>query len=344
MNIKNNVKGKNILLLCENFYDYDKVIKEELYKLGANFVFLKNINYFNSLREFPKCNIYKCLKGELGRKLWTKKLINEIRNYKFDIFLCIETVCFVKKFMHQLKLMNPNIKMILFLWDTYETQQGAYKDYRFLFDKVFTFDKDDAIRYNMEYYPDFYIPQKPLPKYEYDLCFVGTANESTTIHRFELVDYVCKFCELNNLKSFLYLRAMPVQSKYKLFKLIKRGIRYFGVFHQLCKKFKDRDWLHFTPLSLRECNKIQSSSRVLLDLNHKNRQGMTINCITAIAHGQKLITTNKCIKDEPFYNPNMIYVMDDEKPYLDITFWDRPNQKTDLSQLRLDNWLLHITE
>ena len=41
MNIKNNVKGKNILLLCENFYDYDKVIKEELYKLGANFVFLK---------------------------------------------------------------------------------------------------------------------------------------------------------------------------------------------------------------------------------------------------------------------------------------------------------------
>lgn len=344
MNIKNNVKGKNILLLCENFYDYDKVIKEELYKLGANFVFLKNINYFNSLREFPKCNIYKCLKGELGRKLWTKKLINEIRSYKFDLFICIENLCFTKSFMNEFKLLNRNVKTILFLWDKYETQQGAYKDYRFLFDKVFTFDKDDAIAYNMQYYPDFYIPQKSLPKYEYDLAFVGTVNDRSTIHRFELVDYVCKFCELNNLKSFLYLRAMPVQSKYKLFKLIKRGIRYFGVFHQLCKKFKDRDWLHFTPLSLRECNKIQSSSRVLLDLNHKNRQGMTINCITAIAHGQKLITTNKRIKDEPFYNPNMIYVMDDEKPYLDITFWDRPNQKTDLSQLRLDNWLLHITE
>lgn len=94
---------------------------------------------------------------------------------------------------------------------------------------------------------------------------------------------------------------------------------------------------------MNKCNRIQASARVLLDLNHKGRQGMTINCITALAHGQKLITTNKRIMDEPFYNPDMIYIMDENNPHLEVSFWNRPNKPIDLSYLRIDNWLLHIT-
>lgn len=44
----NNIKGKNILLLCENFYNYDLAIRDELYKLGAKNVFLKNAKFFLS--------------------------------------------------------------------------------------------------------------------------------------------------------------------------------------------------------------------------------------------------------------------------------------------------------
>ena len=79
---------------------------------------------------------------------------------------------------------NPRIKTILYLWDTYETQQDGFKDYRFLFDKVYSFDRDDALQYGLDYVPDFYVPLKKQDEYLYDLSFVGTANGSSTIHRF----------------------------------------------------------------------------------------------------------------------------------------------------------------
>jgi len=69
---------------------------------------------------------------------------------------------------------------------------------------------------------------------------------------------------------------------------------------------------------------------------------MTINCITALATGKKLITTNKRIAEEPFYHPNNIYIIDAEKPVLDIEFFHSEIENIDLSHLRLDNWLLHI--
>ena len=42
------ITGKNILLLCYNFFDYDKVLQQELYNLGAKNVYLKNAAYFAS--------------------------------------------------------------------------------------------------------------------------------------------------------------------------------------------------------------------------------------------------------------------------------------------------------
>ena len=211
-----------------------------------------------------------------------------------------------------------------------------------MFDKVYSFDRDDAEKYDMEYYPDFYIPQHPDNEALYDISFVGTANGSSTLHRFKLIDYVNKFCEANGLRSMLYLRVnIPVKTKNPL-KIIKRRFDKLKVYRNLIAKYSRENWLHGESLPLDQCNKLQSQAHVLLDLNHRNRQGMTINCITALAQGQKLITTNKRIKEEAFYNPNMIYVMDEDNPHLDISFWSRPNEKIDMSHLRLDNWLLHI--
>lgn len=341
----NNIKGKKILLLCENFYGYDKAIRDELYKLGAKYVFLKNVKYFmGSYREPRNFKIQYLLKNPFERRCWTKAFEKEISDLYFDLFICIENACFVKSFMTFLHSKNPTIKTILFLWDTYKTQQGGFKDYRFLFDKVYSFDRDDALQYGLEYFPDFYIPQENHNKYLYDLSFVGTANDSSTIHRFELIDYVSKFCEINRLNAFLYLKTFKRTSTSNPLKILKRKLCGKLSLQQLCEKYANEKWLHFEPINLDECNKIQSQARVLLDLNHKDRQGMTINCITALAQGQKLITTNKRIKEESFYDPNMIYIMDDEKPYLDLVFWNLPCKPIDLSHLRIDNWLLYITK
>ena len=122
-----------------------------------------------------------------------------------------------------------------------------------------------------------------------------------------------------------------------IFRLFKKPNGWTKVY-----RYQNEPWLHFDSLSLEDCNKIQSQSKVLLDINHKNRQGMTINAITALAQGQKLITTNVRIKNEAFYNPNMIYIMDEKNPHIDLDFFEKPSEPIDFSELRLDNWLKHI--
>lgn len=342
--MENNIKGKNVLLLCENFYDYDKALERELYLLGAKKVFLKRAEFFCcSLKEVDWHHPKGILKYPFEQKMWTRNFEKEISDLHFDLFICIENACFSKDFMAFLHARNPGIKTVLFLWDTYKTQQGGFKDYRFLFDKVFSFDRDDARMYGMEYFPDFYIPQKRSNLYEYDLSFVGTANGTATIHRFKLMDYVSRFCEDNNLSSFLYLKTFDQASHNPLRQAMRRFLGE-SEFEKLIDEYKNREWLHFDKLPLEKCNQVQAKARVLLDLNHRNRQGMTINCITALAHGQKLITTNKRIAEEPFYSPNMIYIMDEDNPQLDVTFWNRSNKMVNLEYLRIDNWLKHITD
>lgn len=342
--MNNNIKDKRILLLCENFYDYDIKIKEELLKLGAKDVYLKNAEYFfTSLRNLKDFSLKLFLKNPFKRQQWSRDFEKEIKNMHFDLFLCIENTCFTKKFMQFLRRNNPGIKTVLFLWDTYKTQQGEYKHYRHLFDKTFSFDRDDAKKYGMEYFPDFYIPQKLSDNFKYDISFVGTANATSTIHRFEIINYIYTFCKDNNLSYFLYLRTFePIKKSLNPFRYIINNYIKTPKFWKLIDRFRNEEWLHFESIPLDYCNAAQSRSRVLLDLSHHNRQGMTINCITALAHGQKLITTNQRIKEEPFYDPNMIYILDENNPKLDISFWNRPNKKVDLSYLRLDNWLLHI--
>ena len=85
-----------------------------------------------------------------------------------------------------------------------------------------------------------------------------------------------------------------------------------------------------------------ANTRIVLDLSHRNRQGMTINAIAAIANGKKLITTNKRIKEEPFYDPSAIYIIDEENPFFDMSFVKQPYTPQDFSFLRMDNWLKHV--
>ena len=61
--------------------------------------------------------------------------------------------------------------------------------------------------------------------------------------------------------------------------------------------------------------------------------------IEAIALGCKLVTCNKSIRDEPFYDPACIQVIDPAHPELDLEWMQAPNATPVMNFLRLDNWL-----
>ena len=343
--MENHIQGKRILLICQDFYGYDVAMKDTLYSLGAKQVVLYNAAFFRgSFRESrsPKTLLFY-LQDPHSRTKWTEKLIQAIDPYEFDILLCIALTPFKKYFIDYLREKNPQIKTFLFLWDTVSAVQAGFQDYFEKFDYIYSFDRDDCQEYGFEYYPDFYMEPECTPvDCQYDLCFIGTMYpQSETANRAHLLSQVNQFCDGHHLKTFLYLRyhnAGNLRSsvEQKIFNLV------YWRYLKIVGKYKSQGFLQEKKLPLPKVNEIQSASRVLLDINHPNRQGMTINCITALATGKKLITTNKRIVEESFYHPNNIYIIDEEKPVLDIDFFYSEVEKIDMSHLRLDNWLLHI--
>lgn len=341
-----NITGKNILLICYPFFGYDEAIRDELYKIGAKTVFLKKAEYFASSPrdEHFYTPWYKIplnyLRAPKARTKWTENLKQEIEGICFDILLVIENTCFKKSFISYIKQKNPNIKTIWFLWDTFRTQQKWHRDYIPLFDKVYSFDRDDAKKYNLEYYPDFYIEPEGVKQHRYDICFVGSANETVTCHRIELLSKIKKQCDLFGLKSFFYLRYYNNSVSNPIRKVLRniKGNKY----QNMVQLYQNEHFMHKDALPLDQYNVVMRDSDIILDLNYKDRQGMTINAVLALASGKKLITTNYRIKEETFYHPHNILVVDENEPIIPRSFLDAKYIPIDMSCLRLDNWLKHI--
>ena len=342
---RDNITAKSILLMIEQFYGYGEIMRDELLRLGAKSVYLKKADFikgsFRDGLEWRK--VKESIRSPYHRSRWTRGLIKEIEGMRFDTFFIVENMPFKKYFLSYIREINPNIRIVLFLWDTFRTQQPHYFDYLPLFDTVYSFDRDDADKYGLRYYPDFYIDKEVVSwdQCKYDLSFVGAMNSSSTLFRGELLRKVQHFAESNNLFYFFYLRYnLPKERRSKLMNL-RRYILFYKYLKEI-RLLSNYGFLHSDPIRISKYNEIMADSRVILDLNHRNRQGLTINAITALALGKKLITTNKRIKEEPFYDPSMIHIIDDNEPRIDVNFFKTSYQPINMSHLRMDNWLKHI--
>ena len=343
--MRNNIVDKSILLIAEPFYGYDKAIKNELIRLGAKSVYLKkDVHYKGNIRaRFNISNLKEWLKNPFVRKQWTDNFMKEIEGIFFDTLFVVEVLPFSKNFFEYIRKANPNIRIILFLWDSLRYRQSRFIDYLPKFDKVYSFDRDDALKYKLSYYPDFYIEVSvpPLSDCKYDIAFIGTMNETLTSFRGEILKKIDNFCKKNALVSFFYLKYDDIELSKNILKRLITTIIHSKYLKKL-RNLTNCNFMHKDKLPLSEFNGIISNTRVVLDINHHERQGMTINAITAIALGKKLITTNKRIKEEDFYNPAMIYVIDECNPILDLEFFSAHYVPIDIKKLRIDNWLTHI--
>ena len=343
--MQDNITGKTILLICYDFHNYNVEIFKALSSLGAKEVILKTLKPIKgSLRD--RLSIRKIvffLLNPKERYQRTKELEKELDGITIDVMLCIQFMWFGKSFLKYLKSKNPNTKLFLFLWDTFKIQNPRYFDYLPLFDYIYSFDRDDAKKYGFKYYPDFYLEGiKPSGEPKYDVAFVGTMNYVNYEYRSELIYYIDTFCKAQGLSSFLYLKYADYDkdSKSKVKRLFNKITSWRYI--KWTERFKDCDFMYSENISLDEYERIMNESKVIVDINYKDRQGMTINAITALAKGKKLITTNKRIKDEPFYDPNVIYILDDDNPQLDIKFFKSSYKPVNLEGLRVDNWLRHV--
>lgn len=343
-----NLKGKNILLLCPNFYIYRNIIVEQLEQKGAHIIFYEN----KMLPEDWRCSttpVISCVKYLLNpnsKKNYINNILDSIKNIDIDILFCINGFCVTKDLINILKQRNCKLVTTLFLWDS--LTYWKYSNILEWFDYKFSFDHHDCKAYKnkgLKYYPDFFINSEPLKEMKYDVVHIGSIS-IFSIDRIKILSEIYKECNEKGLNSYIKIvTKLPKRLKEHNIKTIILFIfnrRYRKLFYYLHKYRKDPIFLD-KPLDLKTVNEIESSSKIIIDIPPTKQNGATIRSLEAINRGQKLLTTNKSILLDKFYSPNNIGIIDkNKKNKIDCNFIDKETDKFDINYLYISNWLDYI--
>ena len=332
MRIEEKISGKNIIFFSVKTFNLEKEIFKKLREFGAN------VDYFDerpSNSNFTK-GIIRLKRSVYQHKIdsYYNKILKESRNKHYDFLFVNRGEVVPAFFLEQFKADHSDCVFIFFTWDSF-TNHGHPKSILKYFDKKFTFDSDDAKKYDVTFRPLFFLDAYRQIKNQnntsknYDLLFLGTAHSD----RYKISNEVVAWCDKNKLTSFCYY--------YMHGKLVYFYKKLFD------KTFQEFDYkkLSFKSLTTNDILELYKKSNAILDINHPGQKGLTMRTFESVGSGKKLITTNSEIEKYPFYNPNNIFVIDRNDIHLDITFFDLPYEEIDpriYESMSIGGWLQEL--
>lgn len=294
------LKNKTILYVGPMNPNYDQYLVDKLNGLGASIeVFQINITsiYYKTIKKFglPGIDSYK-------NNFYNKMLVKK----NFDYVLVRNGHQLSVEFLKKLRSSNPKARFINFHWDSISPLYN-YLHIIPYFDKVFSFDMKDCqtfpeINYLPLFFLDFYGEFRKNGSgklFDIDLLFIGTWK-SERYHRIKLTEELCR---KHGLRFYFYLH-LPFMYQMDL---IRRN-------RIIPKQAKCK------TLSIKEILGLFSRTNTIIDFHSSYQSGLTIRTFEALGAGKKLITTNKNILKEPFYNPEFIRVIDVNNFQLDVDF------------------------
>lgn len=287
---------KNVLLISVSFFNYEILIKKQLQSLGAK------VDLFD---ERPSNSFFSKAIIRFKKELYTIKInkyfieiIEKIKNTKYDYFLLIKGEATPKFFLDFLKSNNPDIKFIFYTYDSFKNNSNGLGILHY-FEEKFTFDSEDALKFNMKFRPLFFAEDygelnNCKSDFSNDLAFIGTAHSD----RYSISEKAKEWCAENNLKMFSFYFS-PSKLLFKFKKLTENEFKNF-----------DYSKISFSSLSHQEIVNIYKNTKVILDINHIGQNGLTMRTFETLGAGRKLITTNPKVKKYPFYDSNNIYIIE----------------------------------
>lgn len=265
-----------------------------------NYFLIKEDELNNNLIESLPHNIKIIKIGKFNRCIFTKILIKLHQILKLPFYeiwfpelkkaLDSETTKIINFSQTQIELAKilkkkfPKSKKILWCWDNLKSAQVEFLNKKY--DEIWTFDREEALKYNINYHPQFYWNKKSdSKKNDYDLVFIGVDK-----NRIEMIEKMDKYFSDNNLNSFIYI--LPDKKK---------------KYNEIYKKY-----LKEKTLKYEEIRKITENSKSILEINKKGQSGLTLRSLEALFFEKKLITNNKNIEKYSFYNKNNIFIIKDQ--------------------------------
>jgi hypothetical protein len=326
--------GKSVLMLSVKFFNYENLIKDEILSMGAK------VDLYD---ERPSNSFYSKAIIRLKRNLYQvnidrhyHNILKKIKNKKYDYFLLIKGEVVPIFFLDFLRAYNPSIVFIYYTYDSFKNNPKGLSILSY-FDRKFTFDRTDAIKYQLSFRPLFYISaysnisQHKNDNFKYDLSFIGTAHSD----RYNISQILNDWCHKINLKMFNFYYS-PSQILFKFKKLTDKNFKNLSI-----KK------VSFKSLTHTEIIGIYKNSKAVLDINHPDQNGLTMRSFEALGARRKLVTTNFDIKSYPFYNENNILVIDRQNPKLDVVFFKKEFEEIDSEIyffMSLKGWIKELFE
>lgn len=326
-----NTRKKRVLLLAPDFFGYYKEIKKGLTAQGWDVdVILENFVNQSYLYRFFYVKNDK-LKKRYTRKYYINKFAKMDDGY--DCIFVIRGEALSTELLRILKNNNPEAVFIMYQWDSARNNKNALLIEN-EFDRIYTFDIEDAKDYGWIYRPLFFLENKELIKTnkDIDFAFIGTLYYKRAL----LFKRICDYCRNNNLSLFHYLYCPKLV--YYIHKYIMHDSRYSIV---------KRDEVEFIPLKNEFLIEQYKKTKILVDYTADDQTGLTMRTIESIGYDCKIITNNKKIMETNLYEYGNVFVYDIEdfdipKEFIDKEYSPLPEDL--YNYYSLTGWINSIFE
>ncbi|GAA5095976.1 hypothetical protein GCM10023210_29290 [Chryseobacterium ginsengisoli] len=321
------LKDKKILFLSVSFFKYEKAIAKRLSEIGAEVDFYDERPSNSNLSK----GIIRLNKGFYHLKInnYYNHILDEIKGKKYDYFFLIKGEAIPTFFLEKIKENNPEMEMIYYNFDPLTEYPNLISNLKY-FDKKFTFEYNDSVKFNIGFRPLFYLDEykdlKQNSHPDYDIVFIGSAHTD----RYIVGENIRTIADKLNLKSYFYYYAMG-RIAFRLKKIIDKNLKQFDI-----------NKVSFDKLNHQQIIDFYKKTKSVLDINKPFQNGLTIRTFEVLASGRKLITTNSDIKNYPFYCPNNILVIDRENIQVDPDFFNTDFKEMDkdvLYKMSLDSFI-----
>jgi hypothetical protein len=297
---------KKILFIALPYHQYTEEIVKELRKQNYH------VDYFpikprklwhKILQTISKKNFQRYLDH------FHKKNIKLFSNNKYSIVLFIQVHFMSPRNIEYLKQTQSNSKFILYNWDSIKTHD--FRPFIKYFDKIATFDVNDAASLNLDYLPLFSIKKfqdLDKSKEKLQVYFVGNI---VSVERYFAIRKFKEYCHNNNINFSCYMKCTPV------------------TYGKLLLKGKFPLDVHFTSIHPKKFISMMKESSAVFDFANHQQSGYTMRFIENLCAGKKIITNNHSVFSETFFSEDRIFVFDMHNYEGIKQFLDQPLIKTD---------------
>lgn len=298
-----NLSG-NILIIKDGGDTFEKYVNKTMIDYGIDVLTWQDIVPLNhSFLEKLILSIKSILKLKKQNNLKTYKKVVVFEHTGIIVLLSLLT---------NIKRKN----LILWIWNTKEKKEIKFVNWIYPFCRIFTFDQQQAKKYNWEYNTQFFLwPNYTASSNNGTAFFVGKNK-----NRLDLLNEIAKHLIKANIQCDFNILVLNNANK----DLIKD------------------EWKISKMISYEEILDKSSKCSVIVDVVKEGQSGLTLRVLEALFFGKKLITNNKNICNCDFYSSDNVFIVgvdnwDDFEMFLGSELLQIPNNVK--NKYLLETWV-----